>query len=59
LWDWLQIHAIDAVSSESEADSKLTLFAKALGIPIVRGAQDEAALDDALASARIFAEDAR
>ncbi|HEV7491184.1 MAG TPA: glycosyltransferase [Rhodanobacteraceae bacterium] len=59
LWDWLQIHAIDAVSVESEVPSRLMLFAKALGIPVVRGARSEAAFDDALASASTFAEHAR
>ena len=59
LWDWLQIHAIEAVSVESDVPSRLTRFAKALGIPVVQGARNEAALDDALASARSFAEHAR
>jgi hypothetical protein len=55
LWDWLQIHAIEAVLVESEVHSQLTHFAEALGIPVVRGARNEAAFDDALASARAFA----
>ena len=59
LWDWLQTHAIEAVSVESEVRPQVMLFAKALGIPVVPGAQNEAAFDDALASARSFAEHAR
>ena len=58
LWDWLQIHGIEAVLVESESQSPLPHFARLLGIPLVWDTPDAAALDDALASARTFTEQA-